>query len=58
MLDREEWCIVKFYGELGPDLLIRKRYQWEAQRLSHQWEYVAEGLTKEEADAYTKLFKE
>ena len=70
MLDRNEWVIVRWRNEhahLEPhereglpeyDLLIRKRYQWEAQKLSYRWEYVAKGLTKEEADAYTKLFKE
>lgn len=60
MLDKEEWCIVKYHntdtdydmgGNTIPpkrpyDLLIFKVYQWEAQayNYSHKWEYVARGF--------------
>ena len=74
MLDKEEWCIVKYHNEwshLNPwerqgrpqyDLLVRKVYQWEAQAKlypPYKWEYVARGFkSKEEALKYVKLFKE
>ena len=74
MLDKEEWCIVRYRNtdtdydnagnEIPPkrpyDLLIRRRYQWEASPTSrHKWEYVATGLkSNEEALKWACLFKE
>ena len=58
MLDKEEWCIVRYNGT---DLLVRKVYQWEAQAdLVHTpWEYVARGFkSNEEALQFVNLFKE
>lgn len=65
MLDKEEWCIVRYRNtaedrERDYDLLVRKRYQWEAigQHLQGRWEYVARGLTEKQATEYRNLFKE
>jgi hypothetical protein len=57
MLDEEEWCIVRWHDD---GLLIRKVYQWEAQakHYRHKWEYLARGLTEQQAKDYQKLFKE
>jgi hypothetical protein len=58
MEDDADYCIVRFYGkEGGIDLLIRRKYQWDAQTLKHQWEYLAEGLTEEQAMKFIKLFE-
>ena len=65
MLDKEEWCIVRYRNtspqrERDYDLLARRRYQWEAvgQHLQNKWEYAARGLTEKQATEYSKLFKE
>lgn len=57
MLDEEEWCIVRWHDG---ELLVRKKYQWEAQGsyYRHKWEYLARGLTEQQAKDYEKLFKE
>ena len=52
-----DWCIVGFTNDDGSrDLLIRRKYQWDAQRLKHRWEYLAEGLTLAKAMEFAKLF--
>jgi hypothetical protein len=57
-MEDADYCIVRFRGAGGvTDLLIRRKYQWDAQRLRHRWEYVAEGLTKEQAMQFIKLFE-
>jgi hypothetical protein len=65
MLDKEEWCIVRYVCDNEPrkgevDILIHKQYQWEAQGsyYRHKWEYLARGLTEQQAKDYEKLFKE
>ena len=65
MLDKEEWCIVRYHNtspirERDYDLLARRAYQWEAvgEHFQHKWEYVARGLTEKQATEYSKLFKE
>lgn len=63
MLDKEEWCIVRYYNKdpdrkADYDLLVRRMYQWEAQHLQGRWEVVARGLTEKQATEYSKLFKE
>ena len=42
------------------ELLVRKKYQWEAQakHYSHKWEYVAKKLTERQATNFQSLFKE
>ena len=58
MLDKEEWCIVRWHDD---GLFVRKVYQWEAQgdHYRHKWEYVARGFkSNEEALKFVKLFKE
>jgi hypothetical protein len=60
----DEWCIVKYHNrnyEENPnkpeyDLLVRRVYQWEAQRLNGEWEYLAKGLTEKQAMEFNKLF--
>lgn len=57
-MEEDDWCIVGFTNDDGSrDLLIRRKYQWDAQRLKHRWEYLAEGLTKEQAMQFIKLFE-
>lgn len=58
MLDRNEWVIVHWFPDGG--LLVRCRWQWEqvARNYSHKWEYTTTGLTKQEAENYSKLLKE
>lgn len=65
MLDKEEWCIVRYYNKdpnrkADQDLIVRRVYQWEAvgEHFQHKWEYVARGLTEKQATEYSKLFKE
>lgn len=73
MLDKEEWCIVRYrntYAHLKEhekkrlpeyDLLIRKAYQWEmvGHHLQGRWEIVARGFkSNEEALQFVNLFKE
>ena len=74
MLDKEEWCIVRYHNEwvhLEPEkrnkmpaneLLVRKTYQWEAQAKfypPYKWEYVARGFkSNEEALKFVCLYKE
>ena len=59
MVDKGEWCIVKYYHNNGKtSLLVRKKYQWEAGNYNTHWEYLAEGLTEEQAKQYEKLLKE
>ena len=54
----DDWCIVGFRNDDGSkDLFIRRKYQWDAQRLKHRWEYVAEGLTHAKAMEFIKLFE-
>lgn len=56
-VDKEEWCIVKYYNKDGStNVLIRKKYQWAAQKLDGKWEYLAEELTKQQAMEFNKLF--
>ena len=57
MLDKEEWCIVRWRDG---ELLTRRVYQWEAQAAYYfsKWEYVARGLTEKQAMEYRNLFKE
>jgi hypothetical protein len=52
-----DWCIVRWHDG---ELLVRKKYQWEAQgdHYRHKWEYLARGLTEQQAKDYQKLFKE
>lgn len=54
----DDWCIVGFRNDDGSrDLLIRRKYQWNAQTLKHRWEYLAEGLTLAKAMEFIKLFE-
>jgi hypothetical protein len=56
-MEEDDWCIVGFTNDDGSrDLLIRRKYQWDAQRLKHRWEYLAEGLTLAKAMEFAKLF--
>ena len=59
MLDKDEWCIVR-YGVSNTDLLVRRMYQWEAHAdmVNAPWEVVARGLTEKQAMEFEKLFKE
>jgi len=70
-VDKEEWCIVKYYNEyphLEPeervgkppyDLLVRLVYQWGAQNIRGDANVVARGFkTAEEAMHYIKLYKD
>jgi hypothetical protein len=52
-----EWCIVRWHDG---EVLVRKKYQWEAQakHYLHKWEYIAKKLTERQAIEYSKLFKE
>lgn len=57
-VDVNEWCIVRYENDDGStDTLVRRKYQWEAQRLKNKWEYVAEGLTQKQAMEFNKLFE-
>ena len=61
--DQQEWVIVKYYNTDSDrvtdyDILIRKKYHWDAQRLDGRWEYLAFGLTHKQATDFVKLFKE
>ena len=64
MLDKEEWCIVRYHNtspdrKRDYDLIVRKVYQWDAQNLRSNWEYVARGFkSNEEALQWVNLFKE
>ena len=56
-VNKDEWCIVQYHNEDGStSVLIRKKYQWDAQRLNQPWKYVAEGLTEKQAMEFNKLF--
>lgn len=46
------------HGEDNSTVLVRKKYQWEAGNYNTHWEYLAEGLTEEQAKQYEKLLKE
>ena len=58
MVDKGEWCIVKYYHNNGKtSLLVRKKYQWEAQRLEGRSEVIARGFkSNEEALFYLPLY--
>ena len=54
---KDEWVIVQYHNEDGSiSTLVRLRYQWEFQKLKGKWKYVAEGLTREQAIEFEKLF--
>jgi len=54
----DDWCIVGFRNDDGSrDLLIRRKYQWDAQTVKRQWECLAEGLTHAKAMEFIKLFE-
>jgi hypothetical protein len=54
---KDEWVIVQYHNEDGGiSTLVRLRYQWEFQKLRGKWKYVAEGLTREQAIEFEKLF--
>ena len=57
MLEKDDWCIVRWHNG---ELMVRRHYQWYAQALHyrHKWEYLARGLTEQQAMEYSKLFKE
>ena len=56
-LEGDDWCITGFTNDDGSkELLIRRKYQWEAQILKRKWEYLAEGLTEKQARKFAKLF--
>jgi hypothetical protein len=65
-MNKEEWCIVRYVCQNEPrrgevDILIRKRYQWEAtgKYYQHKWEYLATGFnSNEDALQWVSLFKE
>ena len=57
-LEGDDWCITGFTNDDGSkELLIRRKYQWEAQILKRKWEYLAEGLTHAKAMEFIKLFE-
>ena len=61
--DLDEWAIVNYYNtdsdrETDYNILIRKKYHWDAQRLDGHWEYLATGLTHKQAMEFAKLFKD
>jgi len=56
-VNKDEWCIVQYHNTDGSiSTLVRLKYQWDAQRLTQQWEYVAVGLTEKQAMEFNKLF--
>ena len=59
MLDEEkdDWCIVRYKDG---DMLIRREYQWAPQANNYRgnWEYMAKGLSWEQANKFVVLFKE
>jgi hypothetical protein len=57
MLDGDDWCLVQWHDH--DSVMVRRKYQWEAQgkHYPHKWKYIAEGLTAEQAENYSKLFK-
>lgn len=66
-MDKDEWCIVKYHNrnyEENPnkpeyDLLVRRLYQWEAQRLNGKAEIVARGFkSNDEALFYLPLYND
>ena len=60
MLDEiqlNKWAIVRYYNKDGSiDTFIRKQYQWDAQKLQSKWEYLATGLSLEQAQEFIRLF--
>lgn len=57
-IPKDEWCIVQYENKDGSKhLLIRLKYQWDAQRLKSKWEYAADGLTHAKAMEFKKLFE-
>lgn len=63
-MDKEEWCIVKYHNtsterKTDYDLLIRRVYQWEAQRLNGEAVIVARGFkSNDEALFYLPLYND
>jgi hypothetical protein len=56
-IPKDEWCIVQYQNTNGDiSTLVRLKYQWDAQNLTHPWKYVAEGLTYKQAMEFNKLF--
>lgn len=56
-VNKDEWCIVQYQNTDGSiSTLVRLKYQWAAQNLTHPWKYVAEGLTEKQAMEFNKLF--
>jgi len=56
-IPKDEWCIVQYQNTDGDiSTLVRLKYQWDAQNLTHPWKYVAEGLTYTQAMEFNKLF--
>ena len=60
MVDKSEWCIVKYHNKDGKtSLLVRMKYQWDAQTLRGDWEYLADGFkSNEEALFYLPLYND
>ena len=57
-IPKGEWCIVRYTHKDGSaDLLVRLKYQWDAQIIKGKWEYAADGLTRKQAMEFIKLFR-
>jgi hypothetical protein len=52
-----DWCIVRWHN--GQILFYRESQWWpQGKHFPEKWEYVAKGLTFEQAKNYKELFKE